>query len=379
MTDAAGGFATKILAITIISGPSIISASLPNGEATAPYSQTLAASSDTSPYTWSITSGTLPAWLALDASTGTISGTPSTAAGAASITFKVTDSAGGTASKVLSVTIVAGPSITTDSLADGDVTVPYSHPLAVTGGISPYIWSITAGILPSGLNFYPATGGIIGTPTVSGPAAVVTFRVTDNAGGTASKTLSITINNLPVITTSSLLPNGKIGVPYSQTLTLTGGSSPFFWAVKTGYGNLPAGLSLNASTGAITGIPTARTSSTFTIQVQDNAIGVDLKVFTLNIISTPPLTDFDGDGKTDISVFRPSAGAWYIDQSSNGAFLAIGWGVFTDVPAPGDYDGDGKTDVAIYRPSDGGWYIRQSSNGQMLAIGWGGVAGDVPV
>jgi hypothetical protein len=73
---------------------------------------------------------------------------------------------------------------------------------------------------------------------------------------------------------------------------------------------------------------------------------------------TPPLrsrADFDGDGRTDLSVFRPSDGNWYY-QGSDVGFNGIHFGVSTDIPAPGDFDNDGKTDISVFRPSNGFWY-----------------------
>ena len=72
--------------------------------------------------------------------------------------------------------------------------------------------------------------------------------------------------------------------------------------------------------------------------------------------------DYDGDGKTDIAIYRPSSGTWYFLNSTTG-FSTFQWGISTDIPTPGDYDGDGKADVAIYRPSNGTWYIVKSSGG----------------
>jgi hypothetical protein len=87
---------------------------------------------------------------------------------------------------------------------------------------------------------------------------------------------------------------------------------------------------------------------------------------------------FDSDRKTDISIWRPSTGAWHIIQSSTNSTTVTGWGVSSDVPVPGDYDGDGKTDVAVWRPSEGKWYIIQSSTGNVYYQYWG-VSGDIPV
>jgi subtilisin len=77
---------------------------------------------------------------------------------------------------------------------------------------------------------------------------------------------------------------------------------------------------------------------------------------------TPPIFDYDNDDRTDVSVFRPSNGTWYLQQSRNG-FTAVQFGQSGDIIAPGDYDGDGRTDVAVFRPSNNSWYIQRSRDG----------------
>ena len=94
--------------------------------------------------------------------------------------------------------------------------------------------------------------------------------------------------------------------------------------------------------------------------------------------ATPNKVDYDDDGKTDISVFRPSSGTWYIKNSSNGTQSVVIYGILGDKPVPGDYDGDGKTDISVFRPSNGTWYIKNSSNGTQSDVIYG-INGDKPV
>jgi hypothetical protein len=94
-------------------------------------------------------------------------------------------------------------------------------------------------------------------------------------------------------------------------------------------------------------------------------------------LSGSALSNFDNDTKSDLAVWRPSSGSWYILNSTDQGFQSANWGVSSDVLVPGDYDADGKTDFAVWRPSGGLWLIYQSTGG--VALAQFGANGDIPV
>src|SRR6185503_10524914 len=128
---------------------------------------------------------------------------------------------------------------------------------------TPYTWSLNSGTLPAGLSL-SAAGVLSGTPTAAGTSNF-SIKVTDNAAAIGTKSFALTINAAPSITTASL-PAGDAGTAYSQTLAVTGGTSPFTWSLSSG--TLPAGLSLSIA-GVLSGAPTAAGTSNFTVKVTD--------------------------------------------------------------------------------------------------------------
>jgi hypothetical protein len=160
----------------------------------------------------------------------------------------------------------ATPEVSGALASFGTTTVPYSSGLTASGGTTPYTWSIHTGTLPAGLTLNTATGVISGTPTAAGTSSGIVIRVTGAASNFAdSDPQSITVALFPVL--SGTLASASNGVAYSQGFTLTGGHTPVTWSISSG--TLPAGLTINSSTGVISGTPTGFGDSTFTVQVVD--------------------------------------------------------------------------------------------------------------
>ncbi|MBL8211826.1 MAG: putative Ig domain-containing protein [Bryobacterales bacterium] len=280
VNDAVSNIGSRQLTLQI-NGPLAISTlELPGATVSLNYNQTLAGSGGAPPYTWSITSGLLPAGLTLNPATGAIAGTP-TSSGPSTFNVQITDAVGATASRTLSINVGTSLSINTTTLANGATGIPYAQPVTASGGVPPLQWSVT-GPLPPGLTLGAANGTISGTPTATGSYPFV-IQVRDATGSTATRQLSITIAEGLTITTGTSLPQGSEGVPYTQALGATGGSTPYSWAVTIGI--LPPGLQLDATTGEINGTPTTVGNYSFIVQVTDAQQQSAQKAFTIAIPS----------------------------------------------------------------------------------------------
>jgi uncharacterized repeat protein (TIGR01451 family) len=283
---AAGAVTVKVVTLgtsasisyTYNTGPALLFAAPPGGEAGVAYSDQLTVTGGTSPFTWSVSSGTLPPGLTLGASTGLLAGTPTTG-GTYNFTVKVTDSAALSDSSAVTLTIIPGPSLSFPTPPSGWTHTVYSSTLTVSGGTSPYAWSVSAGSLPAGITLN-ASGVLAGTPTATGTFSF-TARATDANGQIATEATTLTIA-AGVSTTFSAPPAGQVGIAYSTSLTATGGTTPYAWSVNSG--TLPAGLTLSAA-GVLSGTPTTAGSSTFTVNVIDANNGVATASITLVINS----------------------------------------------------------------------------------------------
>ena len=275
----------KSLTLTVVNPPpvlTILTTLLPNATVPLSYSFPLQASGGSGALTWSLVAGSLPQNFSLNITTGLISGTTSAAsiAGTSNFTVRVTDTSGQVDEQPLSITIVfpSAPTITTPPLPDGTVTIAYNKQVQATGGTGALAWTVSVGSLPPLLSLNPTTGVISGTPNTEGTFNF-TVKATDTLSLFDTRALSIVVNAAPpplTITTTSL-PTGTVGMPYNptvlQTLQATGGTTPYTWSVAP---VLPAPLTLDTSTGEITGTPSAISNSMHTFTVTDSTLPTNL-------------------------------------------------------------------------------------------------------
>jgi len=140
----------------------------------------------------------------------------------------------------------------------------------------------------------------------------------------------------------------------------------------TAAGNLGAVDGSISGDGNIVGFSSASSNM---LAIDNNGFVPDAFVFIKNL-PPPPISDFDGDGKTDLGVFRPGTSVWYVLNSHDRSLRAQQFGLGTDIPVARDYDGDGKTDIAMFR--QGVWYVLNSHDNSLVTYAFG-QSGDIPV
>jgi len=371
-TNASGTSSPATVTITV-SAPTITlsPATLPSGVMSTAYaSQTITASGGTAPYSFSITSGSLPTGLSLNTLAGTLSGTPA-AAGTYNFTVTATDANNATGARAYSVTISA-PTIVISptTLPSGALNMAYaSQTITASGGAAPYSFSISTGTVPTGLSFSSAgilsgtpinagtynftvtatdsnnatgalaysitvsvtppvagaVGAIVaanssanpitlnlsggaatsvavasaashGTATASGTSITYTptagysgadsftYTATNGSGTSVSATANLTVSAPTLVLTPASLGAGTTSNPYSATLSASGGTAPYTYSVT---GSLPAGMSLNSSSGLLSGTPTASGSTNLTITVNDANGATGSQAYTFTIAAVP--------------------------------------------------------------------------------------------
>ncbi len=219
--------------------------------------------------------------------------------------------------------------------------------------------------------------------------SITSFTATDNVGVTGYR---VTESSTPPLASAT---GWSASAPTSYAFLTAGAKTLYAWA-KDAAGNVSAGRSASVTITLTPG------SSAIDLLDFDGDGKTDMAIYRSNTGSwyilpsggaapfgmgwggdasdKPVPGDYDGDGKTDIAVYRSSAGAWYVFPSGGGAAYGFGWGGdASDKPSPGDYDGDGNTDIAVYRSNTGAWYVYPSGGGSPYGFGWGGDATDKPV
>lgn len=306
-----------------------------------------------SPITWAVQAGSLPAGISLDTGTGELSGTPS-ASGAYDFTLRATNSYGYDDHQYTGIVASATPVITTTSIGDFYRAIAFSGGVSATGA-TPITFSVVAGTLPTGLSLDPSSGALSGTPTTAG-AYDFTVRA-ENAYGTDDQQFTGTvIESLPVIAETSLNVI-KTAVVFSQTLTATG-YVPITWSVTAG--TLPTGITLNPSTGELSGTPTGSGPYDFTVTAT-NTVGTDTQQFTGNVAGVPTY-DVKGASRLDLGSAAANTPVALSINAAEGAdvFVAIthsGGSATTSTPK---YNGTNMVQVGtnnMYNPTVGNVYV----------------------
>jgi uncharacterized repeat protein (TIGR01451 family) len=379
-TGAGGCAGSRSYTLVIACPPLVFSpASLPNAQAGVAYNQSVTATGATS---YSLVSGNLPPGLTLNTATGALTGT-ATATGTYNFSLLATAAGGCSGSQAYTLAVVC-PALTISpaTLSSATVGTAYSQVFsAVPAGN--YTFALSSGTLPNGLTLSSA-GVLSGTPTAGG-SFNFTVQATGFGGCQGAKMYTLVINvACPTITLPALTATGKVGVNYFSSLAGTTPSGSYTFTVESGA--LPPGLVINNLFGALSGKPTTPGTYSFTLKATriNNCSGTQAYTIVISNLANAVtrFSDFDGDGKSDLSVWRGEPGDWLVWRSSDSQASRSVWGSaqapYFDVIAPGDYDGDGLADLAVYRRSEGRFYVKGSRNGTVQVQDMG-VGNNVPV
>ena len=267
----------------------------------------------TSPYSFAVSAGALPAGLSLNTTSGILTGTP-TASGSFSFTIKATDATdiSGSYPGTSLYALVVTPPVTTiapSSIPGAAVGAAYSQAITATGGIAPYRYAVTNGTLPAGLTL-SNSGVLSGTPT-SGGTFSFTITATGSSTGlgaphTGVQSYTLAVNTPTIVVSPSALPNATAATAYNQAITASGGTAPYTFAITAGA--LPVGLAFS-STGVLSGKATTIGTFNFTVTSTDASNGTGpytgSRVYFLTVKNPPPLPDANG--------------TLYVKKGSNGA------------------------------------------------------------
>jgi len=314
-TDANGTSTTGDMSLNILGAPVITTTSLPAGEKGVAYSKNLDAVNGIPPFTWSVSG--LPSGLSLNPATGLLSGTPSTF-GSYALSVTLADSNLMAGTKALTLDVANPITITTSSLPTATLGAAYSTKVSASGGTTPYIWAATG--LPTGLSLN-STGFITGTPSVNGTFTAI-FNITDAKSQKSQKSLTLKVI-LPLNINVVPLPKGAIGLAYSTTLTASGGIPPVVWSTTSLF---PPGLSLNSTTGTVSGIPSVSGSFTMTFHARDGLDRNQDKDFIITIVAPVNIS-------TSSLAIGQTGAAYSAGLTATGGALPFTWSLTGALPA----------------------------------------------
>jgi hypothetical protein len=361
-------------AVSLTVAPAALAVSsvvMPSGTVGTAYNTSFSARGGTPAYTWSIVSGSLPAGLSLSPAGGVVSGRPS-ASGTFNLTAQVSDNGSPVQTQIAVTSIVVAPGLVPAlvfnpaTLPQGTVGTGYNAPLRAQGGTAPYTWSVIGGSLPPGLSLTAAHGTVYGTATASG-AYSATVRVSDSSSPVQTKSAAVSISVVPapvppLVFSPSTLPAATVGSVYTASLQATGGTSPYSWAM-TG-GSLPAGLSLGASTGTISGTPTVSGAFSLSVHVSDSSSPVQNQSAAVSLAVSPA------------AVTNPGT-TWYVRPDGGTRYSSLATAGQCDGKGDAAYPGSGVNQHCAFNDvryfwQDGTW----ASGATFPAYGWVGSGGD---
>ena len=423
-TDVNGCLAFRTYNSVQIGCPTYALTALPAATANVAYNQALSVTPNSGgPHSYSFT-GTLPPGLTLN-SAGVLSGTPTTTG---TYNFTVTaqgsgDFSGCTGSKSYSLVVHCYPITLTPSLPGGVQGMNYNQTVTASPSGGVYSYAVVTNALPPGLTLNSATGAITGILTAPGN---YTFSIQATRWGTCAGTqnynVTITGTCNPLSLNPVTLPNPVTGATYHQTLSVTGGTGPHSYAVTQG--NLPPGLTLNPSSGVLSGTPTVGGIFNFRIMATGSGGCTGSRAYALTlgcptVAFSPTATalpdSIRGVTYSQTITVTPASNFTFsilLGQLPHGFTLNAQTGVISGITDQtglfnftikvsgsscqalkaysitvrasaaalaqmNDYDGDGKSDLALYA-ANGVWRLLRSSDQQAQTALWG-TAGDVPL
>jgi hypothetical protein len=301
-TGVSDPFSISATAVLALAGSPAVS-----GDVGTSYSAGFTATGGKVPYAFSLAAGTLPAGIALDPATGAIAGVPTATGVSAGIQVRVTDGNGTSAVSQTFQIAISDQLTATAQAGPATVSSTYAGSIAAVGGRGPYVFGMGAGSLPAGLALDPSTGRISGTPRTAGTYADLVGRVVDTDGRVAT-TSPFSIDVTAPLSLAGLgVPSGvaTVDVAYVSGVSASGGHGPYTFVLTAGA--LPAGLTLEGTTGQISGTPTrVETASGLRITAMDmDGRSVVSPVFQIDVRTVVAVAGSPGAAGTVAQIYGP--------------------------------------------------------------------------